>query len=607
MKLSDFPIVDFSGGVVRNKSDYVMSRNEVKHALNVEFDEYGRVKRRRGFYTFGSSVSGTPDNVIFFSNTGSTGNIIPRAFIVSRATGSAQIQVLASTILTSPLRTTETTASTQSTADLPASGAVEINGDTIEYTGKTSTSLTGVSGVRVDHPTGSVVNRWLTGNTLSMVNSGDGAYMAVMQASSSGSAAINYCIIAGRDGANYTAHGGSSGIYEITGDQDGLFHTIYRDRVYSVGSGILNGTNSYPNRVAYSNAGNFQTWTSTDFFDVDDTEGEIISGVRPLNDVLWIFKPNSIYSWNEDELKQRVKGAGAYHHRTIQEIDGIMYFFGPGGIFASTGYQAAKISDPVDEYLQDFAVTYNNVDIDVATFRVTNATFSGVWGKKYLLYIGDIRRPINRQVGTASVPIGSRTITEDVVLVYDTIKKNWTVWNGFTNFTFFASESNLWTVGSLNQKSPQIKNFLLGGAPNNLYRLFENTITDIAGTFRGGDVWPDAIADNAGLAVEALLETPLYDINTPQITKKFGRIFVMVEQGDWDVFFKVEKKDQFVKREGYESDWLLLGKVNSKNGTLNFPLSTEGNRIALRFHNFQKDGPAVLNGFIIRDIETIGN
>ena len=62
-----------------------------------------------------------------------------------------------------------------------------------------------------------------------------------------------------------------------------------------------------------------------------------------------------------------------------------------------------------------------------------------------------------------------------------------------------------------------------------------------------------------------------------------------------------------VKREGYESDWLLLGKVNSKNGTLNFPLSTEGNRIALRFHNFQKDGPAVLNGFIIRDIETIGN
>ena len=52
------------------------------------------------------------------------------------------------------------------------------------------------------------------------------------------------------------------------------------------------------------------------------------------------------------------------------------------------------------------------------------------------------------------------------------------------------------------------------------------------------------MADNAGLAVEALLETPLYDINTPQITKKFGRIFVMVEQGDWDVFFKVEKKGQ---------------------------------------------------------------
>jgi hypothetical protein len=89
--------------------------------------------------------------------------------------------------------------------------------------------------------------------------------------------------------------------------------------------------------------------------------------------------------------------------------------------------------------------------------------------------------------------------------------------------------------------------------------------------------------------------------------KKFGRLFVMVEQGDWESFFKLEKKATIDKKPGSLTDWIPLGTVNAKNGTLFFPVNTEGNRIALKFRNHQKDGPAVLNGFILRDIETVSN
>lgn len=597
MRLPDFPIVDFSGGVVRNKSDYVMSRNEVKHALNVEFDEYGKVKRRRGYYQLGTGVASTPDNLILFKTvTDFSALVFPRALTIGRQISDASLYNLASTKLNATLETGDTEMTVVHSGDLAASGTVEIDGDLIAYTGKTGvTVLTGVTGIRVRHPVGAVVNQW--GSAIaSGLDTRDGAYMAIMQ--TAGTATLNACVIGGRAGGAAALSGTRADLITITAiadadEQTGLFHTVYRDRVHSVGSGIATSPiNAYANRVAYSDVGDFTAWTLTNFFDVEDTSGEIVTGLKVLNDVLWIFKPNSIFSWNESELKQRVSGAGAYNHRVIQEIDGVLYTFCPAGVFATTGYQAVKISDPIDEYLKDFAVWFGDV---ANSTRVISTCFAGTFDKKYILYIGDITRPIDQ-----------RTVTTDVVLVYDTIRKNWTVWNGFTDFTFFASGNNLWVTTSLNVRTPDSRQVLLGGGPTGLiFRMFENTITDQAGVFFGGDVYPDRIENNAGKAIDAQVETPLYDIQTPQITKKFGRIFVMVEQGDWETYYKLETKEQFAKKPGHESDWRMLGTVNAKNATLNFPAKTEGSRIALKFRNFQKDGPAVLSGFILRDIETV--
>src|SRR3990167_8121616 len=62
MKIADYPVLDFSGGVRRDKSFFDFQKNELLDARNIEIGERGRVKIRLGSHQVGQTLSGNIEN-----------------------------------------------------------------------------------------------------------------------------------------------------------------------------------------------------------------------------------------------------------------------------------------------------------------------------------------------------------------------------------------------------------------------------------------------------------------------------------------------------------------------------------------------------------------
>src|SRR3990167_8065409 len=102
MKLNDFRVLNFNGGLVRNKSDYEMQRNEFKNTMNLDFDEQGKAKRRRGIQQWGDTKSGIIDASVVFTPTTLGNAEVVYHLVADRANNLTLYQVITS-YLTSAL------------------------------------------------------------------------------------------------------------------------------------------------------------------------------------------------------------------------------------------------------------------------------------------------------------------------------------------------------------------------------------------------------------------------------------------------------------------------------------------------------------------------
>jgi len=83
---------------------------------------------------------------------------------------------------------------------------------------------------------------------------------------------------------------GATGVYR--GKRLAVFENrLLIGNVYDVGTTTWQG-----NRVRWSNLGDPETWTASDYADIVDKEGDEIVRLKPLTDNLVIFKQNSIHS-----------------------------------------------------------------------------------------------------------------------------------------------------------------------------------------------------------------------------------------------------------------------------------------------------------------------
>lgn len=585
-KLNDFIIDDFSGGLVTNKADHQMNKNEFKNTLNIDLDERGKAKRRMGIQQYGTTQSGTIDHSFIYRRITAGTYTQRRHLIIDRAASSTLYEVVGN-YTTAAVATSDTTITVGSTGLFAASGTIEINGDLIAYTGLGGGGITftGCSGILRAHPAFSAVNQIQSVGSLA-TDTRVGAYSAILG---------NLAFICGRAGTNNITFDGTT--IAAVSDADapaGVFATTYRNRIYVAGGNTANASgtrNGSPIRISFSDAGDATSWDLNNFFDVEDDNGEEISGLAVLNDNLLIFKPSSIFAYDEIQLKQTIRDVGAWSHRCIQKINGLLYTFGPTGVYVTNGLSATKISDPVQEYIKGFRPQFDTV---IGRF-VTN-TFAGKYKDKYYLYIGNITEP--------------ETLS-DVVLVYDTIRKNWTVYDGFTGFAHLGSftsfnrgqEANSSAGGTTTQHGEAL---FAGDSSGRYFRLFESRFLDnqATRTQRGGDLIANLIANSTGNALSTVIETQ-YHFSGSASWKKFGMITAVVDQGDFMISYRLDQGKR-------ETNWISLG--NFQNGITTKKLriesergfnNNEGYRIALRITSNSADVIGKLNAVIIKDIESL--
>ena len=585
MKLPDFAVTDFNGGLVTNKGDFQLNKNEFVNTLNLDFDEYGKAKRRRGIRRFSDIGTGIIDNSYAF--TLQTLGSSPTGYhVLINNTSNATIYKIGGTYTDAAVATTDTGITVGSTSLFAASGNIEIDGDIIAYTGKGATSFTGCSGIRVAHPDKSAVHQVIDSDVTG-IDTRAGGYFAILN---------NVLFINGRAGSA-TYDGSTVTAVSDADEPAGIFATNYRERIYVAGSGVADASgtrNGDPRRVSFSDAGDATSWDLYNFFDVEDDLGEMITGLKEFNDTLLIFKLNSVFSYDEIQLKQKLWNVGAYNHMVIQKAGTSIFTFCPQGIFEINGSSAVDIGQPVQAYLKSFRPVY---DIQANTIqRVVVNCFAAVFENKYVLYISNLTEPetLNR-----------------VVLVYDTIRKNWTVHdlygtaggNAFVHFLVtnqFEQGAPAVVSGGTGASITQFREALFGGTDDGKYfRLYDGRFTDSDTVLlgqRGGDIIANMMDDSAGTAISTVLETKWYDLGNPSFWKSIGYMTLFVEQGYVDAFYKLDT--------GVESDWYPLGSFDKRTSNSKpFPADrNQGYRIKFRFENNSADTLCTFNGFIVRDI-----
>src|SRR3990167_3478923 len=292
-KLNDFRVKNFNG-LVKNKSDYEMDRNEFMNTMNLDFDEQGKAKRRRGIQQWGDTKSGTIDASVVFTPT-TLGNVeVVYHLIADQANNFTLYQVVTS-YLTSPLVSDDTVMTIQNNSDFASSGTVEVNGDLVTYGAKAGTTgFTTVAAQLKTHRIYSAVTQ-IKVFTTTTLDGRDCVYFTTLRDSTG----ANVLFVNGRAGSGTWVAGGITNVPDAD-EPAGLFATTYRDRVYVAGSGVADGSgnrNGSPRRVSFSDAGDCTSWDLNNFFDVEDKRSEDITGMAENDDRLFIFKTSSIFTY----------------------------------------------------------------------------------------------------------------------------------------------------------------------------------------------------------------------------------------------------------------------------------------------------------------------
>ncbi len=119
---------------------------------------------------------------------------------------------------------------------------------------------------------------------------------------------------------------------------------FWKNYMFVCGDANLSGTD-YPSRVYFSNLADPDTWTTgTDYFDVNISDGQPITGIKTLGELLIIFKRRSYYimsgstpadwriSGSVNNL-QSVDGAiGCVSHRSIVQVGNDVWFMSDDGM-----------------------------------------------------------------------------------------------------------------------------------------------------------------------------------------------------------------------------------------------------------------------------------
>jgi hypothetical protein len=179
---------------------------------------------------------------------------------------------------------------------------------------------------------------------------------------------------------------------------------------------IITGNRENPNLVYFSDIDGAEYFPAlTNNFIIESNDGSKNSGIRSLDNILYVFKKNSIAGITGDlALNQfqvdivNKQGIGCAAHATLAEIENEVWFLSEFGIYSISQSGLQKRSENIDpKFNQPNSLNFNRA---VAFYWIDN--------DQYLIYLP--------QTATSS---GNIYYTENSELyAYDTFRQAWTQW-----------------------------------------------------------------------------------------------------------------------------------------------------------------------------------
>ena len=162
---------------------------------------------------------------------------------------------------------------------------------------------------------------------------------------------------------------------------------IYKELMFV--SSSRNGDTTSINRVKFSNAGNPDNWTSTDFFDVNAGDGDDITKLLVFDSSVVIFKSDSTYVFAYESaptkgLVQRVSGViGANNGFSVVEYENNLFVMHEANVYriSNWNWEHANIKVPF-KYVNAFST----VDADASSISLLgNRVIARYYDSYYVL------------------------------------------------------------------------------------------------------------------------------------------------------------------------------------------------------------------------------
>jgi hypothetical protein len=258
------------------------------------------------------------------------------------------------------------------------------------------------------------------------------------------------------------------------------YMVYYRGRLWAA------GVPATPYRLYYSNSGDIQEWPSTNYTDVEEGDGDPISGIEAFGNAIIIHKNDgkgngSIYllyiadstGVSDDTNWYLFKSPAAFSavsDKSQEFFKNLLFYIGRFGAYAFTGQDLAR-SSADSEYgrFQNDSLTWE-IDPDVKTWLSTQLNKSAA-----VMYDNKI---------WAAVPTGGSTTQNNKIYVFD----------------FLRSGDDSGKLGVWSKLSgPNVNNFVVsdgvlygGGYDGYVYKLNTGTLND--GTAISPYYWTAALA-----------------------------------------------------------------------------------------------------------------
>ena len=327
------------GGLVLNRSNFIMQPGEALQLENFEPDISGGYRRISGFRKYVNAVvpqtSSSSESLLMIANFDNKVVAARGEKIFSSASAELSIAIAADTSMTG-----SGTITVPSTLGFSSSGTLQINSEIFTYTGKTSTTFTGVtravSSTAAAHAKLDVVSEsWTvrdTGRT-------SAAKYHFERYNFDGNEKI-ICV----DGVNAPVIFNTSMAAADVSDSSVAGATVvaaYRNHMF------YGGKSTTPQEVVFSepfNEDGFNSGQGAGSIKVDDT----VVALKVFRDSLFIFCENRIFkltgsSSSDFSVQPVTRNIGCINSFTVQEFAGDLIFLGPDGL--RTVAATARIGD----------------------------------------------------------------------------------------------------------------------------------------------------------------------------------------------------------------------------------------------------------------------